>query len=291
MLHNPPQGFGMTISIQQFLKFAAAELAAGSKTARVDAETLLMHVLGITRGALITRASEMLRAGDEQRLQELLTRRRRGEPVAYLTGTREFWSLALRVTPATLIPRPETELLVEQALARLPAETEWTIADLGTGSGAIALALARERPHWRVFATDISDAALAVARENAQRLGLSQVEWRLGSWIAPLADEIFDLIVSNPPYVADADPHLSQGDVRFEPRLALAAGLDGLDALREIMQAARTALKPGGWLLLEHGFNQAPAVRTALMKSGYRDIVGHRDLSGNNRVTAARAPG
>jgi release factor glutamine methyltransferase len=281
----------MTIPIQQFLKSAAAELAVTSPTARVDAEALLLHVLGVTRSDLIIRANEMLRAGDEQRLQELLTRRRRGEPVAYLTGTREFWSLALEVTPATLIPRPETELLVEQALARLPAEAEWTIADLGTGSGAIALALAHERPRCRVFATDISEAALTVARKNAQRLGLTQVEWRSGSWLAPLADETFDLIVSNPPYVADDDPHLSQGDVRFEPRLALAAGTDGLDALREIMRAARGALEPGGWLLLEHGFNQAPAVRIALMKSGYRDIVCHRDLSGNDRVTAARVPG
>jgi release factor glutamine methyltransferase len=142
-----------------------------------------------------------------------------------------------------------------------------------------------------VFATDISEAALTVARGNGQRLGLSRIEWRSGSWLAPLADETFDLIVSNPPYVAADDPHLSQGDVRFEPRLALVAGSEGLDALREIMQSARAALKPGGWLLLEHGFNQAPAVRAALMKSGYRDMVCHRDLSGNDRVTAARSPG
>lgn len=191
------------------------------------------------------------------RFEALLARRQAGEPVAYLLGRQGFWSLELEVSPATLIPRPETELLVELALARLPAGQSLRVADLGTGSGAIALALARERPQAHVVATDASAEALTVARRNAARLGLGRVEFRDGDWLVPLAQERFDLIASNPPYIEQDDPHLAQGDLRFEPPAALASGADGLDAIRVIVRDAGRHLHPGGWLLLEHGWNQA----------------------------------
>jgi len=249
-----------------------------------------MHVTGLTRTALITRGGEALSTEQEARLRELIERRRKGEPVAYLTGRREFWSLELTVTPDVLIPRPETELLVEQALVRIPPDATRRIADLGTGSGAIALAIASERPHCRVTATDASPAALAVARGNARRLGIGNVEFREGEWFAPLAGLTFDLIVSNPPYIATADPHLMQGDVRFEPRAALVSGGDGLDAIRLIAVQASAHLQHGGWLLLEHGYDQAAAVRAILGTNGLTDITSVADLAGHARVTAGRRP-
>lgn len=245
----------------------------------------MMHVTGLTRTALITRAHDPLAAAHEQQLEQLLDRRARGEPVAYLTGRREFWSLELTVTPDVLIPRPETELLVEQALARIPLDAAWTIADLGTGSGAVALALARERPRCTIIATDASTAALAVARRNAQQLGIGNVEFRHGDWLAPLAGLSFDLIVSNPPYIPDNDPHLSQGDVRFEPRAALTAGADGLDAIRIIATDARRHLRRDGLLLLEHGFDQAAGVRSVLTGHSYAAVSTCPDLLGLPRVT------
>lgn len=263
-------------------------MLAASPTPRLDAEVLVMHVTGLTRAQLITRAAEPLTPDPQSRLEALLARRARGEPIAYLTGAREFWSMELRVTPAVLIPRPETELLVEQALALIPKEAAWTLADLGTGSGAVALALARERPRCRVIATDASEAALAVARANAQRLGLRNIEFRHGEWLAPLAGLTLDLVVSNPPYVADGDPHLDQGDLRFEPRAALVAGRDGLDALRTIAADARERLKPGGWLLLEHGQEQRLAVRGILQANHYCDLRCHTDLAGLDRVSVGR---
>jgi release factor glutamine methyltransferase len=280
----------MPMTIKQFIKQAAAALAA-SATARLDAEVLVMHVTGLTRAQLITHADQALAPEAESRLHALLARRAHGEPVAYLTGRREFWSLELAVTPDVLIPRPVTELLVEQALRLIPAEAEWRIADLGTGSGAVALAIARERPHCRVIATDASRAALDVARSNAERLGIQNVEFRPGAWLAPLAGEIFDLIVSNPPYVAAADPHLLQGDVRFEPRAALAAGQDGLDDLRAIIAHAPTVLRTGGWLLLEHGFDQGTAVRELLTRQHLVAVHTDSDLAGRERVTRGQWPG
>jgi len=247
-----------------------------------------MHVTGLARTALITRAQEQVTPQSEAQLNELLTRRARGEPVAYLTGRREFWSLELSVTPDVLIPRPETELLVEQALARIPDESAWTIADLGTGSGAVALAVATERPRCRVLATDISTAALAVARRNAQQLNIRNIEFHHGEWYAPLAGQVVDLLVSNPPYVAEGDLHLSRGDVRFEPQTALIAGDDGLEAIRRIAAGAAAHLGPGGWLLLEHGADQGAAVVQILAAQGFTAITGHRDLAGLDRVTAAR---
>jgi release factor glutamine methyltransferase len=267
---------------------ATALLRATSPTPRLDAEVLAMHACGLDRSGLITRGRLALTEAQAQRLQELLRRRSRGEPVAYLTGVREFWSLELMVSPATLIPRPETELLVEKALEHIPHETEWTIADLGTGSGAIALAIARERPRCRLLATDISLAALAVAHANARRFGLANVEFRHGDWFAPLAGETFEMVLSNPPYIRTGDPQLREGDLRFEPVAALVAGADGLDAIRRIATDAAAHLKPGGWLWLEHGFDQAGAVSALLHRLGYHDIVCARDPAGHTRVTGCR---
>lgn len=278
------------MTVVEFLAHAAARLAATSPTPRLDAEVLAMHVCGLTRSELITRADTELCATASARLEQLLARRACGEPIAYLTGHREFWSLDLVVTPAVLIPRPETELLVERALAHIPADATWTIADLGTGSGAIACALAKERPRCRVIAIDASAHALAVARENVRRLGFANVELRQGEWCAPLTDTRCELIASNPPYIAESDPHLSQGDLRFEPRAALVAGLDGLDAIRTIARDAPRHLKPGGWLLLEHGFDHAPAVASLLKALGYFEIANFGDLAKQPRVTQARTP-
>jgi release factor glutamine methyltransferase len=196
--------------------------------------------------------------------------------------------MALRVTEATLIPRPDTETLVEQALARIPPDAGWRIADLGTGSGAIALALARERPRCHVVATDISAAALAVARANAGLHGIGNVAFRQGSWQQPLQDERFDVVVSNPPYLCEGDAHLVKGDVQFEPRHALVAGVDGLEAIRAIAHNLKSSLNRGGWLILEHGFDQARAVGEILRAEDYDQIRCYRDLAGQERVSLGR---
>jgi release factor glutamine methyltransferase len=278
------------MTLADFLHHATSVLAGTSPSPRLDAEVLAMHITGLTRTGLITRAGEALSCDQEARLHDLIGRRGKGEPVAYLTGMREFWSLELTVTPDVLIPRPETELLVEQALARIPPDAPWRVADLGTGSGAIALAIACERPRCQVIATDASPAALAVAGRNAGRLGITNVEFRVGGWFAPLVGDMLELTVSNPPYVAVADPHLAQGDVRFEPRAALVSGRDGLDAIRQIAAQAPACLRPGGWLLLEHGHDQSAAVRGILRGHGFADIAGYCDLAGRDRVTAGRKP-
>lgn len=252
---------------------------------RLDAELLTCHALGISRSQLLARR-EPLDDASRAILDALLARRAIGEPIAYIMGEREFWSLALKVTPDVLIPRPETELLVELALARLAPDAEVALADIGTGSGAIALAIASERPHARVIATDVSAQALAVARENAARHGIANVEFRQGAACDPLHPGRVALIVSNPPYVAEADPHLKQGDLRFEPRSALAAGADGLDVLRELVSCAPDVLMAGGVLLVEHGYDQANPVHALFARHGFREITLHRDLAGLPRVTA-----
>ena len=211
--------------------------------------------------------------------------------MAYLTGAQGFWTLDLAVTPATLIPRPETELLVELALARIPRDAATRIADLGTGSGAIALAIAKERPRAAVVATDASGAALDVARANANRNGIANVEFRHGDWLAPLEGEMFDLVASNPPYIAVGDPHLDAGDLRFEPPAALSSGTDGLDAIRRIVGDTPTHLHGDGWLLLEHGWDQGDAVRELLSAAGFVDVATERDLEGRDRVSLGRWPG
>ena len=269
---------------------SAARLLAQARAAidAVDAEHLLLHVLARPRSWLFAHADDAVTATEAAAFRALVERRAQGEPVAYLTGTQGFWSLELAVTPATLIPRPETERLVELALERLPAGVAVRVADLGTGSGAIALAIARERPQAQVIATDASAAALEVARANAERNRVRNVQFRQGDWLAPLAGERFDLIASNPPYIADGDPHLSAGDLRFEPPTALSSGADGLDAIRVIVRDARAMLQPGGWLLLEHGWDQGDAVRALLQGGGYGDVATEQDLEARDRISLGR---
>ena len=269
---------------------SAARLLAQARAAidAVDAEHLLLHVLARPRSWLFAHADDAVTATEAAAFRALVERRAQGEPVAYLTGTQGFWSLELAVTPATLIPRPETERLVELALERLPAGVAVRVADLGTGSGAIALAIARERPQAQVIATDASAAALDVARANAERNRVRNVQFRQGDWLAPLAGERFDLIASNPPYIADGDPHLCAGDLRFEPLTALSSGADGLDAIRVIVRAAGARLQPGGWLLLEHGWDQGDAVRALLQGGGYGDVATEQDLEARDRISLGR---
>lgn len=264
---------------------------SGSDSPRLDAEVLLAHTLGKARSYLRAFAEHEVEAPTEKAFALLVARRVAGEPVAHLTGEREFWSLPLQVTADTLIPRPDTELLVEQALERIPTGAGWRIADLGTGSGAIALAIASERPDARIVACDLSTAALAVASGNAQRLGLSNIEFRHSDWCSALAgEEQFEVIVSNPPYIRAADPHLEQGDVRFESRLALVSGADGLDAIRQILDQAASHLVSGGWLLIEHGYDQGPALRELLTAAGYTGAETLQDTSQNDRLSLARRP-
>lgn len=262
--------------------------AAAARIGRSDAEPLLLHALGRDRTWLFAHGRDPVDPAVAAAFEALVARREAGEPVAYLTGRRGFWTLDLQVTPATLIPRPETETLVELALQRVDTAAGRRIADLGTGSGAIALALASERPRARVVAVDLSAAALEVARTNAAAHALGNVEFRHGSWLAPLAGERFDLVASNPPYIAEGDPHLQQGDLRHEPGGALASGTDGLDAIREIVAGAPGCLLPGGWLLFEHGWDQAETVAALLRRHGFADVATHRDLEARDRVTLGR---
>jgi release factor glutamine methyltransferase len=262
--------------------------AARSRIEAVDAGLLLAHVLGKSHGWLYAHDDAQVDAEALARFDQLVARRQHGEPVAYLIGRRGFWTLDLLVTPDTLIPRPETELLVELALQCIPEGDTMPVADLGTGSGGIALAIARERPATHVIGTDHSQAALAVAAANARANAIANVEFRHGDWLSPLAGERFGLIASNPPYIAQDDPHLAQGDLRFEPAAALASGRDGLDAIRRIVSDAPAHLVASGWLLLEHGHDQGQAVRALLTAAGLGDVRTALDLEGRDRVTLGR---
>ncbi len=254
---------------------------------RADAELLLLHVVQQPRSWLFTHADDMLDTDVQTAYSALIERRAAGEPVAYIAGRRGFWSLDLEVTPATLIPRPETELLVELALQRLPPDASGSVVDLGTGSGAIALAIACERPRLQVIATDASVEALEVARRNAQRHAIGNVRFAHGDWLTPLGAQRVAMIVSNPPYIEATDPHLRQGDLRFEPASALASGADGLDDIRRIVRDARAHLQPGGWLLFEHGWNQGEAARALLAEAGYAEVFTAQDLERRDRVSGA----
>jgi release factor glutamine methyltransferase len=257
----------------------------------LDAQVLLAHVVGRDRAWLVAHGTKPLGRDQADRFFALARRRRDGEPVAYLTGVREFWGLSLIVTPNVLLPRPETETVVEQALKRVGDEGRVRILELGTGSGAIALALARERPAARIVATDVSEPALRVARANARRLGVFNVEFVLADWYAEMdpASPAFDLIVSNPPYIGATDRHLGQGDVRFEPRVALTPGGDGLSALATIVAGARDRLLPGGSLVVEHGYDQAKRVKAMFAAAAFTDIESARDLAGVPRVVGGRS--
>ncbi|MGU5681346.1 peptide chain release factor N(5)-glutamine methyltransferase [Aeromonas allosaccharophila] len=281
------------MQIQQVRAHIMTVLAVG-ESPRADADVLLCHLLGCRRSYLMTWPERELDAAQQATLQAWLTRRLNGEPIAHLVGEREFWSLPLKVSPATLIPRPDTEVLVEQALTRIP-QGPCAVLDLGTGTGAIALALKSERPEIDVWAVDRMADAAALARENSAALGLP-IEVRDGSWFEPLGEPDrdntprFAVIVSNPPYIDGADPHLEQGDVRFEPRSALVADDAGLADIRHIVAHAPAYLLTDGWLLLEHGWDQGEAVRQLLRDGGYREVATVRDYGDNDRVTLGLCP-
>lgn len=281
----------MPLTVQSILVTNRAALEAALSldptTARIEVQCLLQQVLMVNRAYLLTHPERILDESEHQRYTALFERRIQGEPIAYLQGVREFYGLEFKVTPDTLIPRPDTELLVEIALQHLPRGA--AVLDMGTGSGAIALSIAHERPDATVVAVDASKAALDVARENMQRLKLANVCLLHSDWFNALAGSRFDVIVSNPPYIEAGDAHLSQGDVRFEPVTALVSGADGLDDIRRIIIGAKAHLNPGGWLMFEHGYNQAARVRDLLQQAGFNEIESLRDMADIERVTIARA--
>ena len=278
------------MSLDALLKQAAQRLqAAGSSSPRIDAEVLLCHVLGRDRTWLYTWGDKICPLWEQARFDALIAARVQGTPVAYLTGEREFWGLRLATSPDTLIPRPDTETLVELALSRA-ALTSGRLLDLGTGTGAIALAFASEQPHWQVLGVDLRVEAVSLATRNAQALGLANATFLQSDWFAALdaytvAGNQFDIIVSNPPYIAGDDPHLAEGDVRFEPRSALVADACGMADLLHLVNSAQRYLAASGWLLLEHGYQQAEMVREALESAGYQNVESVRDLGGHERVT------
>lgn len=281
----------MTLSLAETVRLHGKQLQDAlnldASTARIEVQCLLQAVLGVNRAYLITYPERCLNESEHARYAALFGRRLRGEPIAYLLGMREFFGLNFKVTPDTLIPRPDTELLVELALRHIPRYGACRVLDMGTGSGAIALSIAHQRPDAAVVAVDASTAALEVAAENARRLGLKNVRLLHSDWFARLAGERFDLIVSNPPYIEANDAHLGQGDVRFEPLSALASGSDGMDDIRRISAGAGEHLCSGGWLMFEHGYDQAERVRRLLQESGFLDVCSERDLAGIERVTLA----
>lgn len=277
-----------TVTIARALAQSTSALQATSESPRLDAEVLLAQVLGRSRARLLGHPRESLAPDSARRFATLVERRHAGEPIAYLTGRREFWSLDLVVTIDTLIPRPETERLVEAALDRVSRDEFATIADIGTGAGPVALALAHERPRALVLGTDRSPSAAAVARANAARLKIGNASFIVADACAALGRHGWSVIVSNPPYVAEHDPHLEADGVRFEPREALLAGPAGLSMLETLARQGPSRLAPGGWLALEHGSDQGSAVRRLLADAGLEAIETVRDLSGNERVTVGR---
>jgi len=264
------------------------DLLAGSALPVTEARALLAHALGVGRAWIIAHGSDCVPRAQARAVEEILAKRRSGEPLAYLTGEREFRSLSLHVAPGVLIPRPETELVVEQSLALVAGCDAPKVLDLGTGSGAIAVAVAHARPDARVVASDLSTPALEIARRNALRHGVA-VRFLHGDWFEALRGEQFDVIASNPPYVAQQDPHLRQGDLRYEPQAALiGGGPDGMDCIRRIGAGARTQLAAGGWLVLEHGYDQGPACVRLLVGLGYTNVSDMQDLCGVSRVCKGR---
>lgn len=281
------------MSLDALLKQAAQRLqAAGSASPRIDAEVLLSHVLGRDRTWLYTWGDKACSLWEQARFDALVAARAQGTPVAYLTGEREFWGLRLATAPETLIPRPDTETVVELALSRATLSSG-RLLDLGSGTGAIALAFASEQPRWQVVGVDVREEAVALASRNAKSLAITNAQFLKSDWFSALetleeADRRFEIIVSNPPYIAADDPHLAEGDVRFEPRSALVADADGMADLLYLVHAAQHYLMASGWLLLEHGYAQADKVREALTSAGYQNVESVRDLGGHERVTLGR---
>ena len=276
------------MTIDAVLRDAQTFLAGyiNNSEAKLEAQLLLQNLLKVNRAWLISHQNDTLQPNIHAAYMALVNRRANGEPIAYIIGMREFYGLSLKVTPATLIPRPDTETLVDAALAKIPLHKNLSICDLGTGTGAIALAIARHRPQASVLALDTSQAALDVAIENAENLKISNVKFAVSNWFSILGQEKFDFIVSNPPYIEANDTHLSQGDLRFEPISALASGQDGLDDIRDIISQAPQYLNAPGWLLLEHGYNQAEQVAALLKQAGFSQISHTQDLAEINRVTS-----
>lgn len=282
--------FDYGVGIGAALKTASQYLNQHSDTPTLDAELLLIHILKVSRTYLIIHPEQQLSAEQRQQFVNFLRRRQQGEPVAYITGHQGFWSLDLQVSKDTLIPRPETELLIELALQQLPQNSAIKVADLGTGSGAIALALASERPAWQIYATDTSTAALKIAQQNALNLALSRIRFFQGDWFDALPSHDFTAIISNPPYLAENDPHLHASGLPFEPISALTAPEAGLKAIRELIEQAQAYLLPGGWIMLEHGYNQMEVVQELFRKNAYTDIHSQKDLNGQWRCSIARKP-
>lgn len=279
------------LRINDALAHAARSLENASATADLDARVLLQHALSRDHAWLIAHGGEPIEPDVLDRFRALIRERRRGEPVAYITGWKEFWSLRLEIDHSVLVPRPETEHLVEHALGMIPEHGRYRVADLGTGSGAVALAIASERPSCEVVATDISTGAIRVAENNARRLGIANIRFLCGDWYSPLSGSGFDLIVSNPPYIAEGHACLARLDLAREPGVALQSGRAGLDALRVIGEQASGHLRAGAWILVEHGFDQEQAVRRIFEQGGLQRVVCHRDNSGHPRVTAGQMPG
>jgi release factor glutamine methyltransferase len=284
----------MARSIGELLRIDSAALAkalgCSVADARREIQVLLRRALGVEQAWLLAHPESALAGAAEERYAAMLVRRLAQEPIAYILGEREFYGLAFEVTPDVLIPRPETELLVELTLGLVPKATPWRILDLGTGSGCIAITLAALLPHVRVVATDVSDAALAVAGRNARRHRVGNIELRQGNWFEAIGMQRFDLVVSNPPYIAASDPHVQRGDLRFEPQAALVADASGFGALSEIIAEAPRYLLSGGWLLVEHGYDQGVAMTEFLLATGFGEVFSRNDLAGIPRVAGGRRP-
>ena len=293
MASTPPVSFSIKQLSMSTIKQALAEAQhrlsdLPGVSHKLESEILLAYVIHRPRSYLYTWPERTLEAQQLTKFQSLIERRSSGEPIAYITEEREFWGLPLRVSPATLIPRPETERLVEIALQQIPENESWQIADLGTGSGALALAIASERPLCQIVATDISEDALCIAEQNRKVLTLENVRFVQGRWFEPLNGIRFDLVVSNPPYVAEKDPHLLEGDLRFEPQQALSSGPDGLDAIRTILSSAKSHMKPDAWLILEHGYDQGSTVMALFKQYGFTQVFCHADYADRERATVGQ---
>lgn len=267
-----------------------AALLRGNALPRLEYSLLLAHLLQVTRESVLAHPETVLSAKGAEAFAELVGRRLRGEPIAYLVGMREFYGMRLRVTPEVLIPRPETELLVDAALRRLAESATARVLDLGTGSGAIAIAIAAQRPRARVEAVDVQPGAVELATANARMHAVANAQFHQSDWYSGCREAHYEVIVSNPPYIAASDPHLAQGDLRFEPRIALTPGSDGLEAIRKIVLGAPAVLAPGGWLLFEHGYDQAERCRELMSRAGFAEIATLRDLAGIERVCEGRKP-